>query len=255
MRAGRIVRTVGDVHRPKVALRSKVARAVFVCSLAAAVFITGCWTVREAARPVVSEAKLPAGKELKVQVAGFDMTVTTYETAYGYTTVSGFGGPYYGPHGRYRSGFGTTTYSTTEYVPHTESTPVYRNRATDALERAGCIVQAKDPKYRIEVRFDGPYTESGDAWATAGWLICTVFTADYGAQNWMAKVKVHDLTTGKLLHEKDLTVRDEAVVWGPIPIFSPSFATRTSGNVMKGNCLMALTDLAIADAVLFLAAL
>ena len=215
--------------------------------------LAGCWTVRETPPPAVAVVHVPEGKDLTVQVAGFDATVTTYETAYGYTTVSGYG-PYYDCRGHYRgSAYGTTTYSTTEYIPHTESTPVYRDRATDALERAGCIVQAKDPRYRIEVRFDGPYTESGDVWAAAGWLVCTIFTADFGAQDWTAKLKIHDLLSGKLIHEKDLMVRDEAVVWGPIPIFSPACASRTSSIVMMNNCLNALTDLAVAEAVNFLA--
>ena len=226
---------------------------LFGCSVAA-IMVAGCWTVRETPPPAVAVQALPAGKDLKVQVAGFDALVTTYEAAYGYTTVSGFA-PRYDCRGRYRgSGFGTTTYSTTEYIPHTASTPVYRDRATDALERAGCIVQTKDPQYRIEVRFVGPFYESGDVWAEAGWLLCTLLTADFGAQNWMATLKIHDLSSGKLICEKDLSVRDEAVVWGPIPIFSPSCATRTSGGVMMDNCLNALTDLAVAEAVAFLAA-
>ena len=215
--------------------------------------LAGCWTVRETPPPGAVVVRLPEGKDLKVQVAGFDAIVTTYETAYGYTTVSGFE-PYYDYRGRYRgSAYGTTTYSTTEYIPRTESTPVYRDRATDALERTGCVLQAKDPQYRIEVRFGGPFSESGDAWATAGWIVCTLFTADFGAQNWSAKLKIHDLASGRLVHEKDFDVRDEAVVWGPVPIFSPACASRTSGGVMKDNCLNALTDLAVAEAVSFLA--
>ena len=224
--------------------------------LAAQVLVTGCWTVRETPPPLTTVAKLPAGRDLKVQVAGFDATVTTYETAYGYATVTGFDGPYYDCRGRYRGGFATTTtYSTTEYIPHTEPTPAYRNRATDALERAGCILQAPDPKYRVEVRFEGPFIENGDIWASAGWLLCTIFTADFGAQNWMARLRVHDLTSGKLVFDKSMSVRDEALVWGPIPIFSPACAVRTSGSVMKDNCLCALTDLAVAEAVAFLSSL
>ena len=233
-------------------MRTKRIVRLFDC-LIVLLALAGCWTVRETPPPHVAVVKVLEGKDLTVQVAGFDATVTTYEAAYGYTTVSGFE-PYYDCRGRYRgSAFGTTTYSTTEYIPHTESTPVYRNRATDALERAGCIVQAKDPRYRIEVRFEGPFAESGDCWAEAGWLICTIFTADFGAQNWAAKLKIHDLSCGKLIYEKDLTVRDEAVVWGPIPIFSPACAARTSTSVMTVNCLNALTDLAVAEAVSFLA--
>ena len=238
MRMGRIVRLFG----------------LFDC-LIVLLALAGCWTVRETPPPQAVVAKVPEGKNLTVQIAGFDAIVTTYDAAYGYTTVSGFG-PYYDCRGRYRgSTYGTTTYSTTEYIPHTESTPVYRDRATDALERAGCIVQAKDPRYRIEVRFDGPYNDSADYWKAAGWLICTILTADYWTQGWTAKLKIHDLSSGKLIHEKDLMVRDEAVVWGPIPIFSPASASRTSSIVMMNNCLTALTDLAVADAVSFLSTL
>ena len=225
---------------------------LFDCLIALLVF-AGCWTVRETPPPEAVVGHLPDGKELKVKVEGFEATVTTYETAYGYGTVTGYGAPVYTCRGYSHGGYGTATYSTTEYIPHTESTSVYLNRATDALERAGCIVQAKDPQYRIEVRFDGPFTESGDGWATAGWLVCTIFTADFGAQDWTAKLKIHDLSSGKLIHEKDLMVRDEAVVWGPIPIFSPASASRTSSSVMMDNCLNALTDLAVAEAVSFLA--
>ena len=214
--------------------------------------LVGCWTVRETDHPAVAVARMPEGRDVRVQVAGFDMTETTYETAYGYTTVSTFGGPYYGRHGRYYGGYGTTTYRTTEFIPHTEATSAYRDRATDALERSGCILQTKDPQYRVEVRFEGPFAESGDCWATAGWMICTIFTADFGAQVWFAKLKIHDLKTGKMIFEKNFVERDEAVVWGPIPIFSPACSSRTSPVVMKENCLVALTDRAVAEAVAFL---
>ena len=214
--------------------------------------LAGCWTVRETPPPEVAVGHLPDGKELKVKVEGFEAMVTTYETAYGYGTVTGYGAPVYNCRGYSRGGYGMATYSTTEYIPHTESTSVYLNRATDAIERAGCIVQAKDPRYRIEVRFDGPYNDSADYWKAAGWLFCTILTADYWTQGWTAKLKIHDLSSGKLIHEKDLMVRDEAVVWGPIPFFSPACASRTSSIVMMNNCLNALTDLAVADAVSFL---
>ena len=216
--------------------------------------LSGCWTVREADHPEVVIAALPSGKDVRVQIAGFDAKVTTYETAYGYGTMTGFGGgPYYGRRGRYYGGgMGMATYSTTEFIPHTEATSAYRNRATDAFERAGCIVQTKDPQYRVEVRFEGPFSESGDGWATAGWIICTIFTADYGAADWSAKLKIHDMKTGKMIHEKDFTERDEAVVWGPIPIFSPASSSRNSASVMKDICLTALTDRAVAEAVSFL---
>ena len=216
--------------------------------------LAGCWTVRETAHPAIEVVKFPEGKDVRVQVAGFDATVTTYETAYGYGSVTTFGDSYYGRHGRYYGGVGTTTYQTTEFIPHTESTSVYRDRATDAFERAGCILQTKDPQYRVEVRFEGPFSESGDGWASAGWMICTIFTADYGAVNWSAKLKIHDMKTGKMVHEKNFIERDEAVVWGPIPIFSPACSSRNSASVMKDICLIALTDRTVAEAVSVLSA-
>ena len=215
--------------------------------------LSGCWTVREAAHPEIDVSALPSGKDVRVQLAGFDATVTTYDTAYGYTTVTGFAPGYYDRHGHYRGGgLRTATYSTTEFIPHTEATSVYRDRATDALERAGCVLQATDPRYRVEVRFEGPLFESGDVWAAAGWMICTIFTADYGAMDWSAKLKIHDMKTGRLVHERVFTERDEALVWGPIPIFSPACSSRKSASVMTDICLTALTDRAVAEAVSFL---
>ena len=47
--------------------------------------------------------------------------------------------------------------------------------------------------------------------------------------------------------------RGEALVWGPIPLISPSTSTRTSSGAMKEKCLSALTDKAVAEAIAFLA--
>ena len=127
----------------------------------------------------------------------------------------------------------------------------FRDRAADALERAGCILKTKDPQYQVEVRFEGPYSEDGDGWASFGWMVCTIFTADYNAVNWNAKLRIHDLASGKLVYAKDFVERDEAVVWGPIPIFSPAGSDRNSNAVMKQICLMALTDKAVAEALSF----
>ena len=216
--------------------------------------LSGCFTVSETEHPVIPVGTIPSGKDLKIQIAGFDATFTTYDTAYTYGTATGFGGGCYDWRGRYRfGGLGTSMYSTTTYVPRRESTAVFRDRATDAFERAGCIVKTKDPQYRVEVRFEGPFSESGDGWKEAGWLIFTIFTADFDAQGWVAKLRIHDLTTGKLVHSMDFTERDEAIVWGPIPLISPSCSTRTSPGTMKSNCLFSLTDRAISDAVAFLA--
>ena len=220
---------------------------LMAAALAAA--LAGCFTIREPEYPAVTINSLAEGNNVRVQLAGFDATVTTYVPTYGYTTVVG-GGPWYGRRG-WHYGFGATTYATTEFIPQTSSTAAFRDRATDTLERSGCILQTQEPQYRVEVRFEGPYSDSSDGWAAAGWMVFTLFTADYGAQNWTARLKIHDLRTGRLVFSRDYSQRYEALVWGPIPIFSPSFSDATSSNVMKCWCLNALTDSAVADAVNF----
>jgi len=216
--------------------------------------LAGCWTVRNPVAPDMQPVHLPQGKEVRVELVGFDAQVTKYVPAYGYATVTTFGGPYYyGPHRYCDPGFGTMMVSSTEYLPQTEATAIYRNRATDALEHAGCILRAKEPQYRMEVRFEGPSDESGDGWAAFGWAVCTLLTADHGAQDWTAKLRIHDVKTGKLVYEKDHMQRYEAVVWGPIPIFSPLGSDRTSDSVMQDWCLTVLTDVVVADALSFLA--
>lgn len=223
------------------------------CPLAAALLAAvGCFTVRETEFAPVEAAELPAVANVPVQVAGFDMTETTFETAYGYTTVTGLDAPWYDRHGRRHGGFATRTYSTTEFIPHTAPTDFYRNRATDLLESAGCIVQTTKPQYRVEVRFEGLLLENGDFWKSLGWALGSLFTAGYNADTWAAKLKVHDLSTGKLVFARDFVRRDEALVWGPIPIFSPACSARTDASRMKGNCLAALTDESVVAALKFL---
>lgn len=228
----------------------EVMKKLVACLTALPLILVGCWTVRESERPDVSLGKLPEGRVMRVQLAGFDAMVTSYLPAYGYSTVTCWGDSWGGWRGRRRqAGFGMTTVSTTEFVPQVAKTSAYRDRAADALERAGCILQAAEPERRIEVRFDGPFDEDGDGWAKFGWMACTVFTANFDAQTWTAKLKIHDCKTGRLLYENDFSQRYEAVVWGPIPIFSPGSSEKTSSGYMQHVCLTSLTDQAVADAL------
>ncbi|MGN0832029.1 MAG: hypothetical protein ACI4RD_00090 [Kiritimatiellia bacterium] len=218
------------------------------------VLVSGCWTIRETEHPAVAVAALPEGKSVGVQLAGFEATVTSYDVVYGYTTVTGYNGPWhYGRHGWHGGGFSSATYATATCVPQVLSTAAYRDRASDALERAGCILRTTKPDYRVEVRFEGPFSDAGDGWATFGWVVCTLFTADYSGQTWRAQLRIHDLQTGKLVLSRTLAQRDEAVVWGPIPLFSPGASERTTDGVQKHLCLTALTDLAVAEAMQFFA--
>lgn len=226
----------------------------FVFTFSFLLFLSGCWTVKETEHPSVVVTALPAGKEIRAQVAGFDATYISYDTAYSYSTVSGWSGPWYGRRG-WHGGYGTSVSTTTTYVPRAERTSVYRDRATDVLEQAGFLLKTSDPQYRIDVTFAGPFSEDGDGWARFVWMVCTLFTADYDGATWQAKLRVHDLKSGKLIYAKDLVERDEAVVWGPIPLFSPSGSDRTSDATMKHLCLASLTDKAVAEAVAFLSGL
>ena len=86
-----------------------------------------------------------------MQVAGFDATYISYDTAYSYSTVSGWGGPWYGRRSWHGGGFGTAVSTTTSYIPRAERTSAYRNRAVDVLEQAGFLLKTSDPQYQIEV--------------------------------------------------------------------------------------------------------
>ena len=229
---------------------SRTAALLLGCLIACG--LCGCWTIRETPRPESAANVLQNGVELRVQLAGFDALVTSYLPVYGYTTVSGWSDPWYGGRRRRWGGYYTSTVSTTDFIPQTAKTSAYLNRATDAFEKCGCILQTTNPQYRVEVRFEGPYGEDGDGWAKCGWMLCTIFTANFDAQNWAAKLKIHDVKTGKLVCERTFSQRYEAVVWGPIPIFSPGGSDRLSDVRMQDWCLTALTDRAVAEAMDYL---
>ena len=219
--------------------------------LALATALSGCVSFNETEYPQVVLPKAPAGKEVKVRVAGFDALITSYIPVYGYATVVG-GDCWYGPHGRYYGGPFATTVTTETMVPQASPTSAFRDRATDALERCGFILNAIPPDYRVEVHFGGPFVSDGDSAETIAWNVLTLLTADYTAQTWTAKLKVYDGKTNKMLFFKDYAQKYEVTVWGPIPIFSPGASSKTKFNAVQSWCLTALTDLAIADAADFI---
>ena len=71
----------------------------FLFAFSFSLLLSGCWTVKETEHPSVAVTALPAGKEIRAQVAGFDATYISYDTAYSYSTVSGWSGPWYGRRG------------------------------------------------------------------------------------------------------------------------------------------------------------
>jgi len=213
-----------------------------IVGLLTGLLLSGCWTLREPVYPEVKIDALPAGRTVSVQLAGFEAAFTSLVPVYGYAYYWG------GPSRRWGC---SSPVMTRTFIPRTDPTTLYLDRASETLEKGGCIVRSANPTYRVEVKFEGPFTESGDGWATFGWMVGTLFTAEYGAQNWTAHLKVYDLGTGRLLHDAHFAQRYEALVWGPIPLFSPSGSEKTSENYMQGWCLAALTDKAAAEAMDF----
>jgi len=225
-----------------------VKRIVAVACLAFA----GCWTFEQCEYPQTVLAQVAPGRDVTVRLSGFETTVTTYDSAYSYTTVTE---PYHyrDRHGHYHGAWGTSTYRTETLVPRTRPTKLFLDRATELMEKAGFVMRSPNPRFGVEVKFDGPFSEDGDNASMFCWTLFTLFTADRGIQNWSAKLKIYDLASGRLLLEHSYTERYQATVWGPVPFSAVMGTDATSPGNMKGWCLSALTDRAIADATAFLA--
>lgn len=209
----------------------------------------GCFTIFESDYPAV-EMSSAGNADIKVQLSGFEAFVTTYEVVYGYETAYRY---HYG-YRRHYGYWGPSTVMTETYVPQTRATSAFIDRATEILELNGFNSKTDKPEYRIEVKFDGPFVSDGERAAEAAWTVFSLFTADYGVHTWNAKLKVYEVATGKLLMHYDYSERYSALIWGPIPLFSPAGSDKTSASSMQRWCLMALTDRAMADATAFLAA-
>lgn len=209
----------------------------------------GCFTMCETPYPEVQMSSV-ADKDITVQIAGFDATITSYLPVYGYETYYHYG------YGRRRGGYwGPSTIATQTYVPQTSATSTFRDRATEILEVNGFNVKTTNPTYRVEVAFSGPVVTDADRGIQAVWSLLSLFSADYGVQQWGAKLKIYDIASGKLLMHHDYAERYQAVVWGPLPLFSPSGSEKTSFNTIQCRCLSALTDRAMSDATAYLVGL
>ncbi len=225
----------------------------FAALAALALFaLAGCFTVHESIPPPAEPVAAPQGKDVRVALAGFEATFTTYTPIRTYTTAWGHGGFY--RHGRYyREGAYPTTVTSTTYIPETNRTTAFVERAQDILETSGFIISSTNADYIVEVRFSGPVVTNGDRTREALCIVFSLLTADYAAESWSARLTVREAAGGRLLHRRDFTERASAAVWGPLPIFSPAAADDTSSPVLKMRALSALTDLAVADATAFLA--
>ncbi len=226
-------------------------RIILAAALAA--LGAGCFTVHRSEYPEVTMSRAPEGREIAVQLAGFEATVVSYLPVYGHETVWREH-VYRDRHGRFRDGgLYPATYSTTTYIPQARLTPAFVERAQDLLEDAGFAVGLTNAAYVVEVRFAGPVVTDGDRTTECLWLLCSLLSGDYSAQTWTARLRITEAATGRLLLHRDYSQKYAAAVWGPIPILSPAAATATDADVMQSWALSALTDRALADATQFLA--
>ena len=117
----------------------------------------GCITVFESEYPAV-EMSSAGEADVKVQLAGFEAVVTTYDVVYGYETAY----RYHSPHRRYHYGYwAPSTVMTETYIPQSRPTSAFLDRATEILELNGFNPKTDKPEYRIEVKFDGPFVTDG----------------------------------------------------------------------------------------------
>lgn len=228
--------------------------SMFAVAMSAVFTLTGCWTVHHSEFPELEITKAPADQEKRVAIAGFDATLTTYLPIRTYSTSWSYGGSYY-RRGRWHSdGYYPSTVSSTTYLPQTNQTTMFAERAADILEANGYVISPTNAEYIVEVRFStAPVVTNGDRTKEALCIVCSLLTADYTARTWSARLSVRDNTTGRLILHKDYAIRGSAAVWGPIPILSPAAADDTSPEEIKVWCLTALTDMALADATAFIA--
>jgi len=211
----------------------------------------GCWTFEQCEYPQTVFTPAAQGRDVSVRLSGFEATVTTYDSAYSYTTAME-PYPYRDRHGRYHESWGMSTYRTETIVPRVSQTATFLDRATESMERAGFVTRSPNPRFGVEVKFEGPFYEDGDSAEMFCWSLFTILTADRGIENWSAKLKIYDLASGKLMMEHSYSERYKATVWGPVPLTAVMGTDATSPGKMKGWCLSALTDRAIADATAYL---
>ena len=214
--------------------------------------LTGCFTLYHTENPVTQISPLEEGKELRVQLSGFEAIFTTYQPVHSYTTVWGHDSSY-ARHGRHANDVHSETYSTTTYIPQINASTLFRDNATDSLEAAGFIVVAKDPDYIIDLVYAGPAVTDGTKAARFCTVLFSLLTADYDKETWTARLKIREAKSGKVVHFCEYSQECAVTVWGPIPIFSPLSAEATDDTAMKIWSLAALTNRAVADASAFLA--
>lgn len=212
--------------------------------------MSGCCAFNATEYPQVAVVA-PQGDAAKLAVAvtGFEAVVTEYESMYGYSTVyvPGYlGRRHYHP-GHYEN---VTTHT---LIPRTRATDAFLKRAQEMLEDAGfTLATSATPDWTVEVHFNGPAVASGDVWLQWGLRLVSLFTFDFEAATWTAKLRIRDNRTGKIVFRNEYVQGYQANAFGLIPIFGIASCTETSAEFIQSWCLGALTDRTVADAAAFL---
>ncbi len=225
-----------------------------VMAAALAVVLAGCFTCSETARPEVQMTAVPADKDIKVAISGFDAMITEYIPVYGYETYFVDRGYYRGRNGHYRRG-GTSihTSTSTTLIPQTRADTAFVERAQSLIEESGFILRAPTPDYVVDVKFTGPFTTTGEASAAVAWFIFTITTTEYSTETWQAKLKIYDNKTGRVIFHNNYEQKFENYTFSPLLFIGLAGNERGGHNFMQSWCLTALTDRTIADATAFLA--
>ena len=192
-----------------------------IAALAAAL-LAGCFTISQSEYPQSPIAKC-AG-EVKLRLEGFAATMLVYV-------------PAWAPGG---------------YAPMLQPTDAYRDRAMDSLERAGFLLRAAPADYSVAVEFAHGGRHPDFGWHVAETLGSLTF-AFRGGEVWTAKLKVYDAKSGKCVFVRDYRQTYEAHGWSFVPLFGFLDYDELRGEYVKGWCLNALTDRAVADAASFVA--
>ncbi len=224
----------------------------FMLAAAALAALSGCFTVSQTDYPQTETSPAAEGAPT-LALSGFEATVTRYVPIYGYTTVWNPGPGYY-HHGRYYRESFPERVSTTTYLPQTEITTAYVEKAQSILEQAGYLVSPTNATHVIDVTFSGPRVTDNDRTCEFLSVLLTVTLADRTSAVWSARLRVSDAVTGKVLMSQEYVQPYVAWVVSPIPLFGPLSGEAIQSDYIQNWCLSALTDRAVADATAFLAA-
>ncbi|MCR5413669.1 MAG: hypothetical protein K6F50_02940 [Kiritimatiellae bacterium] len=224
-----------------------------VFALVCAFALAGCFTVSESEYPAFET--VPAGEASPaIALSGFEVEVTSYVPVYGTSTVWVSEPGWYDRRGRYCAGWThPETVSSTSYIPRTEISSEYAERAQCAFEEAGWTVGGSSAPVVVDVKFSGPDTTDAARTKEVALMLATLLTVDSTETTWSARLRISDAASGKALLVRNYEQGYSSVAFGFVPLFGPLACEASDFGHVRDWCLSALTDRAVADASRFLA--